>query len=58
MPRYFSEIIVSFARGTGPGRPPTWMIVDGQQRLTTLYLSIMAAVEVAAREGNLIGPLM
>jgi len=29
------------------------MIVDGQQRVTTLYLSVMAAVEVAARAGEL-----
>ena len=28
------------------------MIVDGQQRVTTLYLSVMAAVEVAARAGE------
>jgi hypothetical protein len=49
----FLGVIVSFARGSGPGRPPTWMIVDGQQRVTTLYLSIMAAVEVAARDGEL-----
>ena len=49
----FLGIIVSFGRGSGPGRPPTWMIVDGQQRVTTLYLSIMAAVEVAAKAGEL-----
>lgn len=49
----FLGVIVSFSRGSGPGRPPTWMIVDGQQRVTTLYLSVMAAVEVAARAGEL-----
>jgi hypothetical protein len=49
----FLGVIVSFGRGTGPGRPPTWMIVDGQQRVTTLYLSVMAAVEVAAKAGEL-----
>jgi uncharacterized protein DUF262/uncharacterized protein DUF1524 len=49
----FLGVIVSFGRGSGPGRPPTWMIVDGQQRVTTLYLSVMAAVEVAARAGEL-----
>jgi hypothetical protein len=49
----FLGVIVSFGRGSGPGRPPTWMIVDGQQRVTTLYLSIMAAVEVAAKANEL-----
>ena len=49
----FLGIIVSFSRGSGPGRPPTWMIVDGQQRVTTLYLCLMAAVEVAAKAGEL-----
>lgn len=49
----FLGIIVSFGRGSAPGRPPTWMIVDGQQRVTTLYLCIMAAVEAAARAGEL-----
>jgi len=49
----FLGVIVSFGRGSGPGRPPTWMIVDGQQRVTTLYLTVMAAVEVAARAGEL-----
>jgi Protein of unknown function DUF262/Protein of unknown function (DUF1524) len=49
----FLGVIVSFGRGSGPGRPPTWMIVDGQQRVTTLYISVMAAVEVAAAAGEL-----
>lgn len=48
----FLGVIVSYSRGSGPGRPPTWMIVDGQQRVTTLYLSIMAAVYVAASNGD------
>jgi hypothetical protein len=49
----FLGVIVSFRRGGGPGRPPIWMVVDGQQRVTTLYLSILAAVEVAAKAGDL-----
>ena len=49
----FLGVIVSFGRGAGPGRPPTWMIVDGQQRVSTLYLTVMAAVEVAAAAGEL-----
>jgi len=49
----FLGVIVTFARGSGPGRPPTWMVVDGQQRVTTLYLNVLASVEVAARAGEL-----
>ena len=49
----FLGVIVSFGRGAWLGRPPTWMIVDGQQRVTTLYLCVMAAVEVAAKSGEL-----
>ncbi|MEN5113126.1 DUF262 domain-containing HNH endonuclease family protein [Brevundimonas diminuta] len=48
----FLGVIVTYSRGTGPGRPVTWEVVDGQQRVTTLYLLIMAAVEVAARRGG------
>lgn len=49
----FLGIIVSFSRGSGPGRPPTWMIVDGQQRVTTLYLTVLSSIEVAASAGEL-----
>lgn len=49
----FLGVIVTYSRGSGPGRPPTWMVVDGQQRITTLYLSIMAAIQVAAQSGDL-----
>jgi hypothetical protein len=48
----FLGVIVSYSRGTSPGRPVTWEVVDGQQRITTLYLLIMAAVEIAARKGD------
>jgi len=49
----FLGVIVSYSRGSGPGRPPTWMVVDGQQRVTTLYLCVMASVYVAASNGDL-----
>ena len=49
----FLGIIVSFSRGAGPGRPPTWMIVDGQQRVSTLYLTVLSSIEVAASAGEL-----
>ncbi|HEX9964305.1 MAG TPA: DUF262 domain-containing HNH endonuclease family protein [Allosphingosinicella sp.] len=48
----FLGVIVSYSRGTSPGRPVTWEIVDGQQRISTIYLLIMAAVELAARRGD------
>jgi len=48
----FLGVIVSYSRGTGPGRPVTWEVVDGQQRITTLYLCLMAAVEVASRRNH------
>lgn len=47
----FLGVIVTYSRGTGPGRPVTWEVVDGQQRVTTLYLLVMAAIEVASRKG-------
>jgi hypothetical protein len=48
----FLGVIVSYTVTAGPGRPSVWEIVDGQQRVTTLYLTIMAAVEVVARHGD------
>ena len=48
----FLGVIVSYSRGSGPGRPVNWEVVDGQQRVTTLFLLIMAAVDVAARQNS------
>ncbi len=45
----FLGVLVSYSRGITPGRPVAWEVVDGQQRVTTLYLLVMAIVEVAAR---------
>jgi len=49
----FLGVIVCVSRGATPGRPMQWEIVDGQQRLSTLYLILMACAEVAARSGDL-----
>jgi hypothetical protein len=49
----FLGVIVCVSRGASPGRPMQWEIVDGQQRLSTLYLILLACVEVAARSGDL-----
>lgn len=48
----FLGVVVCVSRGASPGRPIQWEIVDGQQRLTTLYLLLLAATEVAARKGE------
>jgi Protein of unknown function DUF262/Protein of unknown function (DUF1524) len=45
----FLGVVVCVSRGATPGRPIPWEIVDGQQRLSTLYLLLMAATEVAAK---------
>ncbi|MBK6781768.1 MAG: DUF262 domain-containing protein [Gemmatimonadetes bacterium] len=47
----FLGVVVCVNRGALPGRPIPWEIVDGQQRLSTLYLLICAAAEVGARNG-------
>ncbi|QFS97304.1 hypothetical protein FIV06_07720 [Labrenzia sp. THAF191b] len=49
----FLGVIVTYSRGASQGRPPTWMVVDGQQRVSTLYLSVLAHVLVAAENGEL-----
>jgi hypothetical protein len=50
---YFLGIIVSINRTVVPGRPIPWDIVDGQQRLTTLYLLLLGAVDAAAKAGEI-----
>lgn len=47
----FLGVVVSVSRGASPGRPIPWEIVDGQQRLSTLYLLLLAATEIGARNG-------
>jgi len=49
----FLGVVVCVNRGASPGRPIPWEIVDGQQRLSTLYLLLLAAVEVLARKGHI-----
>lgn len=48
----FLGVIVCVSRGALPGRAIPWEIVDGQQRLTSLYLLLLAAADVAARNGS------
>ncbi len=48
----FMGVIVAVQRGVRAGRPIPFEIVDGQQRLSTIYLFVAAAVEVIARAGE------
>lgn len=45
----FLGAIIAVRRNTNPAAPQSFEIVDGQQRLTTLYLFMMAAAQVAAK---------
>lgn len=48
----FLGAIIAVSRTTNPSQPSPLEIVDGQQRLTTLYLFLLASAQVAARKGN------
>ena len=48
----FLGVIVNVAHGQAAGRPQPQDIIDGQQRIATLYLVLMGAVEKAARNGQ------
>lgn len=48
----FLGAVVAVTRPTNPSQPTPHEIVDGQQRLTTMYLFLLAAAQVAAREGQ------
>jgi hypothetical protein len=49
---YFLGIIVCVSRAAVPGRPAILEIVDGQQRLSTLYLLLLACAETLASKGH------
>lgn len=48
----FMGVVVAVQRGVRAGRPIPFEIVDGQQRLSTIYLFVTAAVEAIARSGE------
>jgi uncharacterized protein with ParB-like and HNH nuclease domain len=48
----FLGAVIAVTRPTNPSQPTPHEIVDGQQRLITMYLFLMAASQVAAREGQ------
>lgn len=49
----FLGVLVVVDRGTTPGKPVYLEIVDGQQRLSSIYLQIMACVDVLAAHNEL-----
>lgn len=48
----FLGAVIAVTRLTNPSQPTPHEIVDGQQRLITMYLFLLAAAQVAAREGQ------
>jgi len=48
----FLGAVIAVTRPTNPSQPTPHEIVDGQQRLTTMYLFLLAAAQVAARKGQ------
>ncbi len=48
----FMGVVVAVQRGVRAGRPIPFEIVDGQQRLSTIYLFVTAAIEVIAKSGE------
>jgi|SRR5665213_36926 len=49
----FLGAVISVRRFANPAEPDSYEIVDGQQRLTTLYLFVVAGALVAARKGEI-----
>lgn len=48
----FIGAIIAVRRESNPSQPQSFEIVDGQQRLSTLYLFVLAAAYVAAKNGE------
>ena len=48
----FLGAVIAVTRPTNPSQPTPHEIVDGQQRLTTMYIFLLAAAQIAAREGE------
>lgn len=48
----FLGAVIAVTRPTNPSQPTPHEIVDGQQRLTTMYIFLLAAAHVAARGGK------
>lgn len=49
----FLGAVIAVKRESNPATPQPYEIVDGQQRLTTLYLLMLAAAYVAAKSGEI-----
>lgn len=51
-PAQFLGVLVMVSQSRQIGRPAVYDVVDGQQRLSTCYLSILAIAHTAARHGH------
>lgn len=45
-------VLKDLGRTSGPASPTTYLLIDGQQRLTTIYLLLVALAEQAYRNGG------
>lgn len=45
-------VLKDMGRPSGPASPTTYLLIDGQQRLTTLYLLFLALARVAEQSGD------
>ena len=52
---HFLGAIVLEQQKTAPGDPPRWLVIDGQQRLTTLQLLLAAAAPITSAAEDCVG---
>src|ERR1700722_6899770 len=45
-------VLKDLGRPSGPSSPTSYLLIDGQQRLTTLYLVLLALAKMAAEVGD------
>src|SRR5687767_10230348 len=45
-------VLNDLGRPSGPTSPTSYLMIDGQQRLTTLYMLLLALASIAAERGD------